>query len=80
MLVHWAVSIDNINTQIDFGNTIWLQSFVSGVGKTVKIFAKSIQHAKSTGCVQKPTLACNAAQAQSSRHTMGYQIPTGDEE
>jgi hypothetical protein len=72
MLDQWVSAGHAIQDQIRLGNPIWLQSFVTGIGKTVEHFSKSIELAEMTGRIRKPTYTRNHEEARSSRHQMGY--------
>jgi hypothetical protein len=76
MLDQWFSAGHAIQDQIHLGNPIWLQSFVTGIGKTVEHFLKSIKLAETTGHVRKPTYARNREEVRSSCHQIGYQNRT----
>jgi len=72
ILEDWKNSADIIQHQIDQGSSIWLHSFVSGIGKKVSHFKKTIDGVETTKRVRKTTWPRNKEEARDSCHTMGY--------
>ena len=74
LLSLWVKSTDMIESQIEFGNPIWLRSFVNRIGQSVGNLHKDTQGIESTSRIRKTIWPRNRVEAWTTCNTMGYQI------